>query len=518
MATCQIKGQRHADVIVFGDEPAGLMTALEVRRQLLRLGGKSMPKVLVVSDADISAGLGGTIARSGLAYLDRNQVPRDMRALLGPFAASSELYGRMLRLMGVRVVAVDPRRASRTFRRALAAAGIPVLPRAKFWGVQRQGPRLCTLRTSRYGSLGADLFIDASLSAQVAHRSDVAFLEGLGPRTLRDDSLALGWIFEVEGLSLNDLQRQEERLSRRLLDPSDLQAQGWLHWWPDYSQHPRRLLADLLDEGGRFSLAYPSTSDSADVRSPALTVAFHGLSGWRPVPAGGRVLLDQANIALLPGRLSFNALLFPNDAVQNRQVLAGGNRPLPWMRPPATAVTRFFRSLGATKVVWMPELYVRSADQIALPAQSLGVGQMAVGGVDRSEALGTFTYPLDFRGDASRLLPKARPTFNFGYRHTLPREIDNLAVLGPAAGYAGPGEGIGRIVEFNVSVGQGLAIATALALVRHQPLAALDPREVARLMPGGVVPYGRPSGATALQLLLDQMSYRLQLLWTGHRL
>lgn len=85
-----------------------------------------------------------------------------------------------------------------------------------------------------------------------------------------------------------------------------------------------------------------------------------------------------------------------------------------------------------------------------------------------AEALGTFTYSLDFRGGLSRFVPPARPTFNFGYRHTLPRELANLAVLGPAAGYGGLGEGAGRIIELNISVGQGLV--TAIALAWPQPL------------------------------------------------
>ena len=107
-------------------------------------------------------------------------------------------------------------------------------------------------------------------------------------------------------------------------------------------------------------------------------------------------------------------------------------------------------------------------DEIAHPLQPLSASLMARGGVPAAEALGTFTYPLDFRGGLSRFVPPARPTFNFSYRHTLPRELANLAVLGPAAGYGGLGEGAGRIIELNISVGQGLA--TAIALAWPQPL------------------------------------------------
>jgi hypothetical protein len=179
------------------------------------------------------------------------------------------------------------------------------------------------------------------------------------------------------------------------------------------------------------------------------------------------------------------------------------------MVPVAHAVTHFFLSHGAKQVIWMPELYVRSADQIAHPLEALSADLMAKGGVQRDQALGTFTYSLDFRGGLSEFIPPARPTFNFGYRHIIPTEITNLAVLGPSSGFGGLGEGAGRIIELNVSVGQGLAIASALALHDHAALAAIDPRQVAMLMPGGMRPYGRASGSTLVKLFLRRILYGL---------
>jgi hypothetical protein len=264
-------------------------------------------------------------------------------------------------------------------------------------------------------------------------------------------------------------------------------------------------------------VAFSTTSDSADQRSPVLSMAFHG---EEEIPLGlvrGSALLDRANIAILSDRLSFNALLFRNTAAQNRQVLAAGARPLPAMRPVAQALSRFFLRHGAKRVIWMPELYVRSADQIAHPLEALSADVMAEGGVPRDQALGTFTYNLDFRGGLTEFIPRARPTFNFGYRHTVPRGISNLAVLGPSSGYGGLGEGAGRIIELNVSVGQGLAIASGLALRHHTALAAVDPRQVAALVPPGTVPYGRATGSTLVNLFLRRVLYRLEP-WLPRRL
>ena len=513
MAPCRQRGQQHWDVLVVGDEPAGVMTALELADQLPRLTGRPNPRIALVTEADTRLGLGGVITRSGLAYLDRNQVPRDMWDVLSPFAPSSRLYERFLRITGVNHIAVDRRRASAALTKALRQARIPVLSQADLVGVGRQGRRLCVLQSRRYGSLGADLVIDASLGARVAHLAGVPFQGGFGPRELAHQSLALGWIFEVQGLSLQQLRALEEVFSQRLLDPKDHEAQAWLKLWPRYRRHPKQLLTDLLDENGNPQLAFSNTSDSADQRSPAMAIAFHGESGlgtdWRQTP----VRLDQANIALLPGSLSFNALLLRNDAVQNRQVLAGQNRPLPWMYPYADKVTAFFMRHGAKRVEWMPELYVRSADQLANPVAVLGESEMANGGVPHNQALGTFSYFLDFRGGIKGIAGFPKPTFNFGYRHTLPRETDNLAVLGPAAGYGGLGGGAGRILELNISIGQGLAIASALALADGMALAAIDPVRVAKFMPPGFVAYGRPSNATRMHLAIARFRYLLDGLW-----
>ena len=513
MAPCLKRGQQHWDVLVVGDEPAGVMTALELADQLPRLTGRPNPRIALVTEADTRLGLGGVIARSGLAYLDRNQVPRDMWDVLTPFAPSSRLYERFLRITGVNHIAVERRRASTALAKALRQAHIPVLSRADLVGVLRQGRRLCVLQSRRYGSLGADLVIDASLGARVAHLAGVPFQGGFGPRELAHQSLALGWIFEVQGLSLQQLRALEEVFSQRLLNPKDQEAQAWLKLWPRYRRHPKHLLTDLLDENGNPQLAFSNTIDSADQGSPAMAIAFHGESGLGTDLRQTPVRLDQANIALLPGSLSFNALLLRNNAVQNRQVLAGQNRPLPWMYPYADKVTAFFMRHGAKRVEWMPELYVRSADQLANPVAVLGETEMANGGVPHNQALGTFSYFLDFRGGIKGIAGFPKPTFNFGYRHTLPRELDNLAVLGPAAGYGGLGGGAGRILELNISIGQGLAIASALALADGMPLAAIDPVRVAKYMPPGFTAYGRPSNATRLHLVVARLRYVLDGLW-----
>ena len=515
---CKQRGQRHFDALVFGDEPAGIMTALELKRQLVRLRHLPHPKVVLVADPDTRAAIGGVLSRSGLAYLDRNQVPGDLRPPLDRFSPSSDLYRRFLVLAGVETIAADRFRVSQGLRRALRLAGIPVLDRAHSLGASLEGGRLCTLQTRQWGRLGADQFVDASMGARLAHLAGVDFASGLGSGPLAKNSLSLGWIFELEGLSLSDLQRSEERLSRRLLNSGDSQAQAWLRHWPAYAHDPQQLKRDLLDPDRKPRLLFANSADSADQRSPAIPIAFHGSASIVPGLRLAQVRLDRANVAILPGRLSINALLFRNDAATNRRVLARGSRPLPWMRPYAASISHFFRGLGARRVVWMPELYVRNADQLAHPVTPLTAKWMGWGGVPANQALGSFTYKLDFRGGypgLERTPPQPDPTFNFGYRHTLPREIGNLAVLGPAAGYGGLGEGVGRIVELNVSVGAGVAIAAVLAGQNHTTLAQLDPIKVAQLLERRGLIVGRPTVESPRQRLWRWVSRQYAQKWPG---
>ena len=72
----------------------------------------------------------------------------------------------------------------------------------------------------------------------------------------------------------------------------------------------------------------------------------------------------------------------------------------------------------------------------------------------------------------------AKPNFNYGILHTLPQERQNLAVLGPASGFGGLGTTAGRIVEFNVGVGEGVAIAVAKALAENRLLHSITNVEV----------------------------------------
>ena len=100
---------------------------------------------MFAADPNTCAAIGGVLFRSGLAYLDRNQVLADLRPPLDRVSSSSDLYRRVLTIAVVDTMAVDRFRVSQGFRRALHQAGSAVC------------------RPAARASLAPDQFVDLSL-------------------------------------------------------------------------------------------------------------------------------------------------------------------------------------------------------------------------------------------------------------------------------------------------------------------------------------------------------------------
>ncbi len=498
----KLNAETEYDVIVFGDEVPGIMTALKVKGEL----AKSDPsaKVALITEGNIEQGIGGHLVRGGLAYLDRNQVPRDLQGILGIFRASSQLYQKFLSLTGTQVIAFDRFYGARALQQALVQEGVDVIGNIKLQQVATAGKFVCSLKMENQDTFAAKQFIDATQGGKLAEMSGVEVLTGLAHLGLPESSLSVGLIFEIYGLDIQQLKQIEAELINRFQDLSDRQAQEWLRI---ASGNNPELLAifreSMISSSGEPALMYQATPDSADVRSLAFTVAFHGSTGKVFNLRKTKAVLDRANIAVLNNRLSLNALLFDVDAAQARQLSNNGAKPTSEMLSVAEQVRVFFRSLGAEQVKFMNELYIRNAGQIARSLDDLTATKMTEGGVKSEEALGTFSYFLDIRGGIAGLQEKVskerlenihqayKPTFNYGFRHTLPLERENLAVLGPASGFGGLGKGAGRIVELNVSVGEGLAIAVARAIAQQRSLHSISNQEVRQAMSYTPVTYGR---------------------------
>ena len=104
--TCpQMSGALPYDVIVFGDEVPGVMTALKVSRELQ--SHRHSNRVALITESNTDNGIGGHLVRGGLAYLDRNQVPADLQSRYGTFGTPNHLYQEFLSLGSVNTIVLD---------------------------------------------------------------------------------------------------------------------------------------------------------------------------------------------------------------------------------------------------------------------------------------------------------------------------------------------------------------------------------------------------------------------------
>ncbi|NJM96571.1 MAG: FAD-dependent oxidoreductase [Phormidesmis sp. RL_2_1] len=421
-------------------------------------------------------------------------MPADLQSQFGVFGRPSRLYQSFLSFGRVNTIALDRYKIAPNFSRALAQANIDVIDKAELGAVQTAGNVICGFTAGRQ-TYGAKQFIDASQSGELAAASGVAMMQGLEALGFPDSALSIGLVFDLYGVDIEQLKRVESELIARFFNPQDEAAQRWLT--VASGNHPEKrqyLLQSLLDYYRRPKVMYQATPDSADVRSLAFSILVHGYLGYEYDLKSSGFLFDRANIAILDDRLSFNALLFYANSATARQLSRNGAKPTEEMQEVAQKIATLFEKMGVERVEIMEELYIRNAGQIANPIDELSATLMAAGGIPAETALGTFGYHLDDRGgiegldqqvddSAWRLLDFGQmPIFNYGFRHTLPREKQNLAVLSPASGFGGLGTTAGRIVEFNVSVGEGLAIAIAQAIATNRSLQTITESEVRQAM------------------------------------
>jgi hypothetical protein len=463
-------------------------------------------------------GIGGHLVRGGLAYLDRSNVPVEVRRSLGlpTFGDPSSLYKEFLQRAGVLQVALDPRKADTTLRKMLSEAGADILSRVQIESVSKEGNKLAGITTPGAGTFLAKQFIDCTVNAELAQAAAVRKLQGFGTFGLPDSELAVTLVFETEGLTVQRLKDVEMAYLRRLTNPNDAEAQNYINIAAGGNDALIQFFKkDFVDAQGKLKTLYAG-DDSIDVRCRALAIFYHAFRGKKLSLDESGVILDQANIACLPGgRLSWNALLYYITGSQAEALAQGSAKPTAAMLDEIRFIERWLKSCGATAVKPAAELYIRHAGNITDAVELLSGARMMEGGVLANEALGTFGYHLDVRGGIAGLGARASqrgidnisfhtpPLFNIGIRHALVQSVPNLAVVSPASGFDGYACAAGRIVEFNVAVGQGVGIAAAIALNSNRNLADISNSEVRQvLVQTGQLPkvYGRGNVLEASRL------------------
>jgi FAD dependent oxidoreductase len=487
---------RTYDIIAFGDEVPGILSLVCAAREHFRRTNK-YPRSLVLFKGNSQLGIGGHLVRAGLAYLDRSVVPGNIKKQLGLgiYGDESDIYKEFLRKTGVVQVALDARKADSVLRGMLSEVRADVLSNVEIASVIKQGQRIAGIRLTKGETYMAKMFIDSTVNAELAQFAGVKKLKGFETFGLPNSELSVTLTFETEGLSVQALKNVEMNYMQRLANINDIEAQNWISVAAGGDSDRITTIREQFtsNKGDLSKIALYAGSDYIDVRSFALSIAYHSFRGTAMTLDQSSAILDKGNIAVFPNnRMSWNALLFDVNADQAEALARNKALPTAEMLTEMNNIIKWFKNIGATAVKPASELYIRHAGNVGNAVNPLTGAEMLAGGVSPREALGTFGYHFDVRGGIEGLGARASkkglsndyflnlpvPLFNVGIQHAVLSDVPNLAVISPASGFAGYAASAGRIVEFNCIVGQGIGIASALALLDNRNLNEISNQEV----------------------------------------
>lgn len=484
---------RTYDIIAFGDEVPGILALVCAAREHFRRTNK-YPRSLLLFKGNSQLGIGGHLVRGGLSYLDRSVVPANVRSQYGlaVYGDESDIYKEFLKRTGVVQVALEPKKGDAVLREMLKEINADVLSGVDIASVIKQGQNITGIRLTKGETYMAKIFIDSTVNAELAVATGVSKLKGFETFGLPNSELSVTLTFETQGLSVQALKNVEMQYMLRLADVNDVEAQRWINTAAggDRTRFAELQSPFIQNKGDLSKIALYAGSDYIDVRSFALSIAYHAFRGTALSLDQSGTVLDKGNIAVFPdGRMSWNALLFDVNADQAEALARGDSKPTPEMLKEMQLLTQWFKGIGATTVTPAPELYIRHAGNVEGAVDPLTGAEMLKGGVPASEALGTFGYHFDIRGGIEGLGARASekglgevkldpPLFNVGIQHAVLKSVPNIAVISPASGFEGYASSAGRIVEFNCAVGQGIGIAAAIAMLSNRNLNQISNQEV----------------------------------------
>ncbi len=546
---------RSYDIICFGDEVPGILALVCAAREFFRRTNQ-YPRSLLLFKGNSKFGIGGHLVRGGLAYLDRSSIPVAVQQerQLDTFGDSPAIYKEFLSKSRVEQIALDPKKADFALREMLREVGADILSNVEIKAVVQQGHKISGIELTKGEIYFAKQFIDCTVNAELAQATvGVGKFKGFETIGLPNAELSVTLVFETQGLSVERLQNIEYQYLKRFTNLADKEAQALVNIAAGGdANYAEQLRKDLVDKKG-YLKTIAVGKDYLDIRSPALSIAYHAFRGTKLDLAKTTAIFDNGNIALLSRdipvgsgycdgakhpsyneRMSWNALLFRVSADEAEILARGKAQPTPKMLDEMLFVSSWLRSLGAGDVKPARELYIRHAGNITNVVEPLTGAKMLAGGVPANEALGTFGYHFDFRGaiqgiiqDIEERIHEERtnnkgfrnkefgnqgfgnlafltpPLFNIGIQHTLIKYVPNLAVVGSCSGFEGYACLPGRIVEFNCGVGQGVGIAAGIALTQDREINEVSNKEVRDVMESiGILPqiYGTTNEVAAAQL------------------
>ena len=458
----------HHDVhiVVLGDELESLLTAISIAQHT--------EKSTAVAVLRQSNGLlGGLSTRGALSYMDL--TPEFMSPQLGAF----------LKQAGLKRVALHAETADAMLHQLLKHHNIELFSDVgKLFPVLNQATHhltgVCTKLGEKFVTFPADFIVDATPDLNFSRTCGVPYIKGLGgvfgSTEPELNTLGVSPVFRIDGITYEQLQTFEAILRADEKTPNLLKT---LCPWMTEEQRE-----DLLV---RPTYA-PAESDYVDVLNPIIGLHFHQWYYGESVPYElASFWIDGANVSRLSdGTLGFNGLI--GRLINLKAQLEASEEGLPV--PPQFLgvledVEAFFKEVGGfveVKILPPDELYIRQTVQCQAE-QILSATDLFSGGVPAEEAVGTFSYWLDFRGVHPWLAypdlhPLPKPVFNVGLSAQFPKAESqlpqNLAFISRAAGYSPLAQGACRIVQHNCLVGEALGIAIAESIAQQ-----VHPKDIA---------------------------------------
>lgn len=478
--TSESSSSKQFDLLVLGDEVESVLTAVSAAKMGVRVG-------LLRESTGL---LGGLSTRGGLSYMD---ITPEL---------TSPLFQAFLEAAGVKRVALDPERGHAVLQAMLDSAGVPVFSGETYQPLLDRSGRVTGIQGEAERRYQATVYIDATPDADFARAAGVPFQEGLG-RLFGAEQNFLGVtpVFRLSGITPQALIAFEQQLRQRP-DCYEILRQALPH-------HPEALVREYVSRDP----ICPDGMDYLDILNPAIGVFYHV---WRHGHVASypqaEIWMDGGNIARLPDHtLGWNGMVMraPQGTDALEQLLAwshGHSMPDP-LAQELQQFERFLQEAGglSNAHVLPPEaLYVRQTVNVHTRRVMSGV-DLFQGGVPENEAIGTFSYWVDFRGInlwqvCPEDMPLPKPVFNVGLDVACFAEphFSNLAVVSRSGGYSPLAQGACRIVQHNALLGEAVGIAAAMALQTKQPMAEIPAPEIRAAMAARTQKPWVLSGQTAM--------------------
>jgi hypothetical protein len=412
------------DLIVVGNETEGCLSAIA--------GAKAGAQVALLHDG--ARPFGGLLTDGGLAFVDR-----DSRHEFVPDGATQDgLFGQFLQRAGVRIVALDPQRGHDTLAAMMAEAGVTLIP-DRPRQVRLEGTRISGMETAAGNALTARHWLDATPDGDLAEMAGVRFADGFREFGV-DRYLGISPLPLIDGVDGATIGAGCERLAQ----DADLQARRRQIFGE------RRFLD--LDVGADYVLVGP----------PYLGLAYQR---WReaqgldfPYPFQA----DGFNVAMVgPEQSSWNGLIYFADALPDLLRLSRDGADAVFQRE-AELFVQFLRDgmgWSGARLARPTGMYVRQSRHALGTRHRLRLSEI-VSGYDAS-SVGTFAYYADFRGFSATPIPRAL-TAHVVLDAGRFQAITNLGIASRAGGYTAFAHSLCRLVQYNVTLGTGLAVAATM--------------------------------------------------------